>query len=478
MRTNPDAGIILVEGASASNKPLVLELRYNEDVCIWKCELQLKVVPVESLYTTLNLCSMSAPEIPASNKHNPNVPNVVFLHGFNVSAENARSWHAEMYKRLYQSGTEMNFYGVTWLGCEAVTETVGFPALHYHRNVFNAFRTAPVLAQTLAQLPSASGLSIMAHSLGNMVVSQAICQHGLRPDNYLLLNAAIPAEAFDASLQDPIANQDTLVPMDWREYDSRTYASCWSKLFSDAEPQSKMTWAGLFGNISQVSPTTTFYNFYSLGDEVFELRENIENGVLPPQYQGTLYWQFEGWWPLDLIKSLVPEPTFGHHAWQKQEFLKGTHAIFGTADGGWSFAIESQFPNENGVPSLLHTAEVANAMVANPTNCLTFRAEPVFSATEEMLNPSTDPVERTLQLYEILAYRIPALSPAMGRTTSLRANAISSLSFHPFNVNDGWPRLAGAYSKLWLHSDIKNISFQHSAIYFQQFQMILSPTSK
>ena len=473
MRTNPDAGVILVEGASTSDKPLVLELRYNENVCIWKCELQLKVVPVESLYTTLNLCSMSVPEIPESNKHNANVPNVVFLHGFNVSAENARAWHAEMYKRLYQSGTEMNFYGVTWLGCEAVTETVGFPALHYHRNVFNAFRTAPVLAQTLAQLPSASALSIMAHSLGNMVVSQAICQHGLRPDNYLLLNAAIPAEAFDASLQDPIANQNTLVPMDWREYDFQTYASYWNKLFSDAEPQSKMTWAGLFENISQVSPTTTFYNFYSLGDEVFELAPNIENGILPPQYQGTLYWQFEGWWPLDLIKSLVPEPTFGRYAWQKQEFLKGTHAIFGTADGGWAFAIESQFPNGNSVPSLLYTAEVANAMVANPTDCLTFRTEPVFSATEEMLNPSADPIERNLELYEILAYRIPALSPAIGNLDIPPTTVqLTSIELTSPNIKE-W-RKRYALNSRWLHSDIKNMSYSQISTVFDEFKPFIS----
>ena len=218
----------------------------------------------------------------------------------------------------------------------------------------------------------------------------------------------------------------------------------------------------------------TFYNFYSLGDEVFELAPDIESGILPPQYQGTLYWQFEGWWPLDLIKSLVPEPTFGHYAWQKQEFLKGTHAIFGTADGGWAFAIESQFPNENGVPSLLYTAEIANAMVANPTDCLTFRTEPVFSATEEMLNPSANPIERDLELYEILAYRIPALSPAMGITTSLKENVIPNLSFQPFDVNDEWPRHTGAYKNRWLHSDIKDMAYRYIKAMFETMKRTIN----
>ena len=135
---------------------------------------------------------------------------------------------------------------------------------------------------------------MLAHSLGNIVVSEAICSYGFKPDNYVLLNAAIPAEAFDASLQDATANQATLVPQDWRDYDPRTYASRWNELFSASEPQSQMRWAGLFEDIAQKSPTTKFYNFYSEEDEVFELRNNIEDGLLPPQYRGVLRWQFEG----------------------------------------------------------------------------------------------------------------------------------------------------------------------------------------
>ena len=466
---NSDTGIILVEGVFESNAPLVLELRYNDEVMFWQTELPLQICPVASLYATINLRGMSASNDNLSHPWNRNdVPNVVFLHGFNVSEDAARSWHAEIFKRLYQTGVEMNFYGVTWRGDEALFETTGLPALHYHLNVYNAFQTAPILAQTLAHLPPASGLSIMAHSLGNMVVSEAICQYGLRPDNYLLLNAAIPVEAFDATLRNPVTHQNTLVPMDWRDYDSRTYASYWHQLFSDTEPQSKMTWAGLFENISQVAPNTNLYNFYSFEDEVFELMPNIENGILPSQYRGALHWQFEGWWPLDLLKSLVPETTFGHHAWQKQEFLKGTHAIFGTADGGWSFSMASTLPI---IWERLYEVEEANEMATTDIGHDTFQSAPVFSATEEMLNPSTNPVEQLNERYRILAYRIPALSPAMG-SCAVNKPQFKNYMLNPINPSK-W-RKGHTFKERWLHSDIKNMPYQQISTLFDDFKSLIN----
>lgn len=419
LRGDAERGIILVEGRKRSTALLTLGLYYDDEICVWKTALPLNVRPVEELYGRIRLRDLESPvRTDASVAHNPAFPNVLFLHGFNVSETDARGWHAEMYKRLYQSGLDMNFYGVTWLGDEALTEAIGLPALHCHLNVYNAFKTAPVLATVAARLPQASHTAVLAHSLGNMVVSEAINAYGFKPDTYLLLNAAIPAEAFDASMQDAEANQTTLVPQDWRKYDSRTYASHWSELFTQTEPQSRMKWAGLFEGIAQKSPKTKFYNFYSLGDEVFELRANIEDGLLPPQYRGTLYWQFEGWWPWELLRTLFPETAFGRYAWQKQEFLKGTHAIFGTAVGGWAFTIKREVDTltgqERGTP--LYTPEEANRICAsNETARLLFKRKPVFSATSAMLSPSSDAAKQRDERYKILAYRIPALSPAMGR---------------------------------------------------------------
>ena len=109
---------------------------------------------------------------------------------------------------------------------------------------------------------------------------------------------------------------------------------------------------------------------------------------------------------------------------------KGTNVVFGTADGGWAFAekwvSDASSGEEKVVP--LYSAQEANAIVTNAANRLILRQAPVFSATATMLSPDPDPEKQRDERYEILAYRIPALSPAMG-ITDTHSSKISPFSF-------------------------------------------------
>ena len=53
----------------------------------------------------------------------PNEPdtidkNFVFLHGYNVLPDEARGVAADMFKRMYWSGSHAKFYAVTWEGAD------------------------------------------------------------------------------------------------------------------------------------------------------------------------------------------------------------------------------------------------------------------------------------------------------------------------------------------------------------------------
>src|SRR2546423_4905085 len=87
----------------------------------------------------------------------------VFVHGYNVSPDEARGWNSEIFKRMYQAGSHAKFYGVTWHGDEPDGTTVP----HYHTNVDNAFSTAKLFADFLKTLTGE--LTVSAHSLGNVV---------------------------------------------------------------------------------------------------------------------------------------------------------------------------------------------------------------------------------------------------------------------------------------------------------------------
>lgn len=76
-----------------------------------------------------------------------------------------------------------------------------------------------------------------------------------------------------------------------------------------------------------------------------------------------------------------------------------------------------------------------------------------------MLTPSPNVEQQRDELYEILAYRIPALSPAMGGQSGDVIKALNPISLRVDSGN--WPRKSGAYANKWLHSDIKNQAFKY-----------------
>ena len=139
------------------------------------------------------------------------------LVGNKASIPNRQRKMERRIKRLWQSGCNAAYYAVTWRG------DCGLPAgMYYHENVHNAFLTAPSLAAQLASL--AGPTTVLAHSLGNMVVSSAIQDHGFRPDRFFMLNSAVAAEAFDESVWDDTSLFNPMVHEEWINYPSRTRA--------------------------------------------------------------------------------------------------------------------------------------------------------------------------------------------------------------------------------------------------------------
>jgi len=62
------------------------------------------------------------------------------------------------------------------------------------------------------------------------VASNAISYGGLTPENYFMINAAVPIEAYDSN-QDTDANgtimKENMTEKNWKEYPESLYASNW-----------------------------------------------------------------------------------------------------------------------------------------------------------------------------------------------------------------------------------------------------------
>ena len=224
-----------------------------------------------------------------------------FLHGYGVSEEGAEAWFATMFKRFWQSGMNVRFCGVTW---ESDDELL-IPK--YYANVENAFVAAGRLSTALRGREGRK--VVMAHSLGNMLVSSAIQDHEAPVDVYFMFNSAVPAEAYDTdaptydfSIEDV---PEGLIHDDWDAYPPKSYAALWYRLIKNRGVE--------------------VYNYYSAGsgsesgDEVLELSPSTPSPIT------------------GMLDSL------GRYAWQKQEVYKGRVAKTGgitmmnTKIMGWGF---------------------------------------------------------------------------------------------------------------------------------------------
>ncbi|BEU03027.1 hypothetical protein OAG1_18270 [Agarivorans sp. OAG1] len=242
----------------------------------------------------------------------------VFLHGFRVGPEAAETWHSTIFKRLYRLGFKGRFMGVTWYGDTGKD---------YHAAVYNAFNTSQYLPAAIQQkTANANKTYIAAHSLGNVVVSNAISHQSLEVDKYFMFNAAVPLEAYDGNqIEGDCAPtglmKDCMREKDMHGYPEKLFASEWHKLFPDTDPRKDLTWNNIFAPALSV-----VHNFYSPGDDVLENAKNDES--------------FGGYIAGSLTGIPILDWDFNRHAWLAQEMAKGSAntlaAAFSRRQGGWT----------------------------------------------------------------------------------------------------------------------------------------------
>ena len=287
----------------------------------------------------------------------------------------------------------------------------------YHENVTKAFETASTLASTLAGV---SNKVILAHSLGNILTCSAIEDYNMQVDKYFMLNAAVPSEALKASLASTAINGNYMVHEDWGDYLSKTWSSRWYELFDLPDKRAALTWRGRFANV-----VSNAYNYYSSGDEVFEMF---------PGMPGT----WSGAWDTVLGRR---------YCWQKQELFKGNEGLGGTEWAGWGFELTVLLTPK-------YTALEANALTDNQ-----LRTAPVFEKSPSHIFNSN--LTKT-QIDELLAKAIPALSHATGNTSiPMNHNDQFSLDISTLK-SEGWVDRGGDMETNWLHEDLIDMAYLYN----------------
>lgn len=419
-------GILIVEGKGATTTPLRLEI-WNDRVMISEMEIPLSLAGVEKMYRWINVRSVAGGgEDRATDTSEPdnypesycNGKQFIFVHGYSVHEEGARAWNAEMFKRLYQSGSLAMFTAATWRGNDGQLADwipfVGGSTPDYYVNVEHAFETASNLVSIInASIPGSK--YIAGHSLGNMVVSSAIADHGLSVNTYFMLDAAVAMEAYNPSTSDRAHMRHP----DWQNYTNyHLWASEWHQLFPTNDGRGKLTWRGKFSTMSSVA------NYYSSTEDVLS---NADGNV----------------------------PAIGtERAWVNQEMRKGTTLMWiapGNQEGGWGFNDDYEDLTVAEANALPDSTVQTNSFFGH------FDDEDLYGANGSTIaqQPATH--------RQLLADAIPALSNPAGRNTLGSSASQGNQDLDGFkrgtHASGNWPEA----DDRWHHSDLKNIAYPYNS---------------
>lgn len=291
-------------------------------------------------------------------------------------------------------------------------------SLNYHESAANAFPTALNLGIQLWAAGLTGENVILAHSLGNMVVSSAIQDWGLSVDKYFMLDAAVATESYDASTFNDSPSRNYMVNSAWAGYNANTWCSTWYQLFSAPDDRAKLTWQSRFPMVLPIA-----YNFYSSGDQCFETYPGT-----PSEFSG-YYWHGG----LDSLER---------YCWQKQEIFKGCGNLAGTTWAGWGFWEDD------------YGAKIPpnDANSASPDQ---LRTNPVFVRNPLAMFSSNI---ASGDVNNILCFGIPALSHAAG------VNAIDGVieNFDDQAYQNGWGRNERPYKTRWLHNDLREMAYPYT----------------
>jgi len=466
-------GVILMEGAKASRKPLQLEIR-KSDKTVATIEQPMAIVPVETMYRHVNLtrvaCDYSGRPAAVKKVARPQqideptgLPDIetngrwaVLIHGYNVPADGARGWHAETFKRLHVLGSRARFVGVTWNGDTG---------LDYHKAVYHAFQTGDEVPKALGFL-DASRTLLIGHSLGNIVASQAV-QAGFTPAHYFLLNAALPIEALagrDNAQQQAVEMTEEC----WRPYGRKLYAVDWAKLFAPGDFRRTITWEDCFSRVRSLGIAT---NFYSPGEDVTNSPSSMVSA--------------------SVLATLWSGRAIDYGAWKTQELLKGVGwsrsiaaIVMERTQGGWGFnpAWRGRYVPNGSTKSTGGHYERMDPITAGRITSAQLTQDPFFRPLYEgclrgprLLAPSPI-LDCSNMRYDLLARAIPAITFAAGAAPvppTDDGSQVENFDLETLGRTDPkqWPNEGHGATRLagrWLHSDFKNVALPYVTPFYTQ----------
>lgn len=486
-------GTVLLEGRSStleSDKKLTIEVREKQSgQLLCHSSLHVSLYTVTSMYRQLNLRGVCGGTggMATQTDQPPNLPDsetdarhVLHIHGYNINGRDAVEEQSAVFKNLWWCGSRARFHGVSWCG-----DTTQIPSLgrtpNFYTNAANAFATAPHVSAYVNDLSRAGEVTVIAHSLGNMVASAAICVNSAPAANYFMLDAAVAQEAY----RNVTRMTHNMINENWEDFTETGYpnilfASEWHTLFPGTDSRSRLTMRGLFTDWGE----TAVYNFYSSGEDVLNNAPydcandwSDNNGLDAANHIWGAQEKLKGripdkidltdlpfWWPFWLAASVTGSaPVLSSIESYAESWMQAyINEWYPNKAGGWMvdnacltryYSVTEVFL---GVPRY-RKKTVQEMLDPVITGEAIWTLRPLFTLPPGLtvLDDSEASAYAAANRFHLLAYVFPATSYAMGK------NEIEpEVDIQNWNMNDfagcmkyGWWNK----ERIWTHSDFKNV---------------------
>jgi hypothetical protein len=341
------------------------------------------------------------------------------------------------------------------------------------------------LLKNIADQQELKNVTVLAHSLGNLVVSAAI-QDGLSYDRFIMANPAVAEEAYllksaftDGTAWESSTKYSMFHPK-WRfagdmeeGYDPFLWSSEWYKQFageSVSEPSVSrydLTWRDVF---SKVRDDAKSYVFYANTDEAFlpfnYSAADAANGAGYPDNRS----DWPGLWDVWENVKCADVPFVGTYSWAFQELFKGQYPwlsfiVPDSQYGGWGFT----------------STDLMSPQQANNLDRDLLKTKPFFSKNPKyedkgVYSDTPNVALKKHEQEELLANEMPALTFAAGH------GGIDDPTFYKrnFEVRErylggegaSWPRKL--FDKVeWRHNDIAFVAYPYLCrLYFDWVKLI------
>ena len=335
----------------------------------------------------------------------------------------------------------------------------------YWVNVYNAFITSPALAAKVNSISGNGKKYLAAHSLGNMVASSAIVDHGMNVERYFMINAAVPRESYDPSAR--VLDGPKMTPVAWRSPSNiplDAFAAFYGELFNGnpADNRRFMTWKGRFAAI----PKEKVFNFFSSGENTLEPNRDGEE---PTFVEDVILHRRRVWIGGEMRKGTLTKAV--GQAFSGQPWNSG----WKSKRGGWSFN-RDLWPAP-GYP-LTDALKIVNPLFKPFNDAPNGQSVHDAQGSTLLVDPHTAGKPGYQYLAALLAQDVPAMSwPAGSSPVGVFQGQQSDLQDL---TDNGWDPSRDTFEETntyvdgvdpsqrrWYHSDMKDVSYYYNHRFFE-----------